>query len=96
MVGYSYIPSYLDKNAGTKMGIRVGPVDTKVQTGMYNFMDNDKHIASIGFKFTVPKAWRLGGQFVAVLSYQFQYLVPKSVAKNGIELYQYWRRCDTG
>jgi len=52
--------SHLDKNAGTKMGIRVGAVDTKVQTGMFNFMDNDRHTASIGFKFTVPKAWRLG------------------------------------
>jgi len=84
MLGYSYVPSYIDKSAGTKLGIRVGPVDTKIQTGMYNFMDNDKHIASIGFKFTVPKAWRLGGQFVAVLSYQFQYLAPRSVAKNGL------------
>ena len=83
MLGYAYVPSYLSKNAGTAMGIRIGPVSTQVATGMFNMMDNDKHVGSIGFKFTVPKTWRLGGQFIACLSYQFQYLVPKKVNKNG-------------
>ncbi len=51
---------------------------------MYNYLDNDKHLASIGIEFTVPKMWRLGGQIVINLGYQFQYLMQKSVRKNGI------------
>lgn len=84
MGGYSYVPSILADNAGTTMGIRIGTVSNSLATGMFNYMDNDKHIASLGIEFTVPKMWRLGGEIVISLGYQFQYLVPKSVQKNGI------------
>jgi hypothetical protein len=86
MFGYAYVPTYLSKNAGTAMGIRLGPVSTQLASGMYNPMDNDKHEASFGIKFTIPKTWRLGGQFIIGLSYQFQYLMPKKVSKNGFSI----------
>jgi hypothetical protein len=84
LVGYSYVPSILAKSAGTTYAIRLGTVQNTLQTGMYNAMDNNKHVASLGFTFTIPKMWRLGGMTVITTSYQFQYLVPKSVQKNGM------------
>lgn len=83
MVGYSYVPTVLDDKAGTMAGIRVGTMSINYVTGLFNFLDNDKHCASLGLKFTVPKMWRLNGQIVITLAYQFQYLVPKKVEKNG-------------
>jgi hypothetical protein len=85
MAGYSYVPSVLEKNAGTRLGLRIGSDKNIIAPGMYNYLDNDKHSASIGLKFTVPKQSRLGGQFIFTVSYQFQYLVPKSVKKTGYE-----------
>ncbi len=84
MAGYSYMPSILYKDAGTKIGIRVDTVGTKVATGMYNYLDNTKHNVSCGFTFTVPQVWRFTGKIVITLSYQLQYLEPKSVVKTGI------------
>lgn len=84
MGGYSYVPSILADNAGTTLGVRIGTISNSVAPGMFNYMDNDKHIASLGFEFTVPKMWRLGGEIVISLGYQFQYLVPESVQKTGI------------
>ncbi len=84
MVGYSYVPSILDKNTATQGSIRVGTTSTKYVAGVYNMLDNDKHMASLGLKFTVPKMWRLNGQVIITMAYQFQYLMPKSVNKTGI------------
>jgi long-chain fatty acid transport protein len=86
MVGYSYLPSIIAKNAGTTYGIRLGTAQNIFQTGMYNLMDNDKHIAALGLKFNIPKMGMSGGPSYLTLSYQFQYLVQKSVSKNGIRL----------
>ncbi|OHD65868.1 MAG: hypothetical protein A2176_03390 [Spirochaetes bacterium RBG_13_51_14] len=83
MTGYSFIPSIIGKDAGTKPGIRFDSVSTRLAFGMYNFLDNDKHNASLGFKYTLPKMGRFGGQIVFTVSYQLQYLVPKSVSKTG-------------
>ncbi len=84
MVGFGYVPSVLDKKAGSMAAIRIGTTSTKYVTGVYNLLDNDKINASLGLKFTVPKMWRLNGQVIIGLAYQFQYLVPVSVKKDGI------------
>lgn len=86
MAGYSYVPSILDKSTGTMYAFRFGTVQNLLQTGMYNIMDNNKHLASLGLQFTVPKMWRLGGMTVITLSYQFQYLESVSVSKNGLSI----------
>jgi hypothetical protein len=49
-------------------------------------MDNDKHTASIGLKFTGPKPTKPGkrpGQVYFTIAYQFQYLVPRTAKKFG-------------
>lgn len=84
MLGYEYIPSIVGKNTNTSYAIRMGTVQNVLETGMYNLLDNDKHVGSIGFQFTIPKFWKLGGMTVITASYQFQYLVPVSVSKNGM------------
>lgn len=86
MAGYSYVPSIIDDNAGTTYGLRIGTTQNLFQTGMYNMMDNNKHIASLGLKFNIPKMGLMGGPAYITLSYQFQYLVTKSVSKNGISI----------
>lgn len=83
MVGYNYTPSVLSGKQGKLRGlnVRMGPVRNDYSFGLFNYLDNPKHTASLGLKFTVPKMWRLGGQIVIVTSYQFQYLVPVSVKR---------------
>jgi len=84
MAGYSFAPSILYDNAGTKIGIRFDTVGTKVAPGMYNYLDNTKHNISLGLTFTVPQVWRLGGKLVFTIAYQAQCLVTKSASKTGI------------
>ncbi len=84
MMGYSYVPSILDTNTGTQPTVRIGTTANKYVTGVYNLLDNDKHMASAGLKFTLPKMSMIKGIAYLTLAYQFQYLVPKSVSKNGI------------
>ncbi len=84
MAGYAYVPTVLDKKTGSMAAIRIGTTSTKYVSGVYNLLDNDKHNVSLGLKFTVPKMWRINGQIIICLAYQFQYLVPVSVKKDGI------------
>ena len=49
-------------------------------------MDNIKHIAALGLKFNIPKMGSMGGVAYITLTYQFQYLVPMSVSKNGFSI----------
>jgi long-chain fatty acid transport protein len=86
MAGYNFIPSILSKNAGTTYGFRLGTTQNLLQTGMYNLLDNDKHCGSIGVKLNIPKMGIMGGPAYITLSYQFQYLVTKSVSKNGFSI----------
>lgn len=86
MAGYSYIPSIIASNAGTTLGIRIGTTQNILQTGMYNMLDNNKHLASLGVKFNIPKMGIMGGPAYITLSYQFQYLEEKSVSKNGVSI----------
>ncbi len=83
MFGYAYVPSILDKSTDTMGAIRISPSSTNYVQGLYNLLDNDKHIASLGLKFTVPKMGILNGQVIIGIAYQFQYLVPQSVNKTG-------------
>ncbi|OHD67412.1 MAG: hypothetical protein A2W19_03010 [Spirochaetes bacterium RBG_16_49_21] len=84
MMGYSYVPSYVPESATSALGLKLsGSNANQLIYGMYNFLDNDKHLASLGLKFTIPQMWRLGGQVVIILSYQYQYLVPRSATKLG-------------
>ncbi|MCP4133489.1 MAG: hypothetical protein GY754_21145 [bacterium] len=47
-----------------------------------NFLDNDKHVGSLGAKFDLPQMGPLGGPIEITFAYQFQYLVPRSVTKS--------------
>ena len=84
MAGYSFVPSIVERDAGTKIGIRVDTLGTKVAPGMFNYLDNVKHNVSLGITFTVPQVWRFTGKIVITPSYQLQYLVPRSVGKTGL------------
>ena len=89
MFGYSFVPSILPKNVNNKVGVQIQGLlsnwnaDPYVIGGMFNYLDNDKHLASLGLKFTIPKPGKLPGQIYLTLAYQFQYLVPRSATKLG-------------
>lgn len=67
MVGYSYQPTF---------------VPDKAVTGIFNVLDNNKHIASLGATFTVGKYFGMQGPIQLTLAYQFQYLEARDVKKN--------------
>ena len=91
MAGYSYVPSILasvkspfhkSNSSANTLNMRIAPLGNITTIGMYNWMDNNKHVASAGIKFTVPKlSSKIGGQIIICLGYQFQYLEPVSVQK---------------
>jgi hypothetical protein len=91
MLGYSYVPSILPDYAGKKLGgkvqgINAYPPARQIFAGLINYMDNDKHAASVGLTFTVPKPTKPGkrpGQLYFTIAYQFQYLVPRTAKKFG-------------
>lgn len=68
MVGYMYQPTFVP--------------DEAVNDTVFNMMDNDKHIASVGASFTVGKYFGMQGPIKLTIAYQFQYLVPRTVDKN--------------
>ena len=67
MAGYYYQPSYVPENANR---------------GIYNFLDNNKHVGSLGAMYIIPKSGNLGGALEFNFSYQYQYLVAESVTKD--------------
>jgi hypothetical protein len=86
MLGYSYVPSILPAYSGRKLGVRLfGFAVTAPQfiSGMYNALDNDKHVASVGLKFMLPKSGKPTGQLYVTVAYQFQYLMPRTARHYG-------------
>jgi hypothetical protein len=88
MLGYSYVPSVLPEYSGRKLGIRLpgtafGLTNPQVISGMYNALDNDKHLASVGLKFKMPKMGKPQGEMYLTLAYQFQYLTPRTARHFG-------------
>lgn len=75
MAGYIYEPSFVTNSA---------------VNGIYNFMDNDKHIASIGTTFTVGKYFGMQGPVEITIGYQFQYLMPRDIVKDGTKIADYY------
>ena len=70
MVGYYYQPTFIP--------------DEATET-IYNLMDNNKHVASLGFTFTLgPVIAGMQGPLELSLAYQFQYLVSRDVTKNQV------------
>jgi long-chain fatty acid transport protein len=71
MVGYTYQPTF---------------VPDKSLEGIFNVMDNNKHIASLGASFTVGKFLGTQGPIKITVAYQFQYLEPRDVVKNQTQI----------
>lgn len=67
MAGYIYQPSFVPDSA---------------VTGKYNFLDNDKHILSLGSKFLVPRFAGFRGPIEITLGWQYQSFVPRTVTKD--------------
>lgn len=66
MGGYMYQPSMVPDGANSQ------DVD---------FLDNDKHILSLGASFQFPKLFGFGGPIEATIAYQFQFLPEREVTK---------------
>ncbi|MCP4134384.1 MAG: hypothetical protein GY754_25650 [bacterium] len=66
MVGYYYQPSFISEGE---------------DSGAANYLDNDKHVISLGALFEVPPLAGMTGPVEIVVGYQFQYLVSRSVNK---------------
>lgn len=86
--GYYYQPSFVPDSA---------------VKGDFNFLDNDKHVASIGAEYLIPNFWRFAGPVEINFAYQFQYLVPRDVKKTDLVItepdknpdYSYGGMCHT-
>ncbi|MCP4137331.1 MAG: hypothetical protein GY754_40565 [bacterium] len=54
--------------------------------GAINFLDNTKHIGSVGARFAIPKFGELVSPVSIIIGAQFQYLVERDVTKNNEDL----------
>ena len=77
MFGYYFQPSILAKSTGGTLNMLL---NGSIKWGMYNYLDNDKHVASVGLRF-MPIIDSFKGRVNIILSYQFQYLAEKSEKK---------------
>lgn len=66
MAGYYYQPSFLPKDAGS---------------GHINYLDNDKHVGSVGAQFLIPRMGGMGGPVSITVAIQGQYLKKQTVTK---------------
>jgi hypothetical protein len=55
--------------------------------GVINFLDNDKHVLSLGSVFIIPKMGGMTGPVKASVTYQLQYLAQKNVEKSSETVY---------
>jgi hypothetical protein len=67
LAGYYYEPSVIPDSQAEKK---------------YNMLDNDKHVVSMGGKFTLSRRGGMGGPLQIIVAGQLQYLVERSVTKN--------------
>lgn len=57
-------------------------ISSQAASGVFNFLDNDKYVASGGIKFALPRMLGFGGPIDITLGYQYQSLVKKTVVKS--------------
>lgn len=67
MAGYSYCPSYIPDEA---------------LTGIFNMLDNDRHIASFGLRFIIPQMGGMVAPLEINLAGQYQMLAKRDVEKD--------------
>lgn len=67
MAGYSYQKSYIPDEA---------------LTGIFNMLDNDRHIVSFGFRFIIPKMGGMVAPLEINLAGQYQMLIKRDVVKD--------------
>lgn len=67
MAGYYYQPSFLPDNA---------------DKGYINYLDNDKHVASLGARFLIPQMGEMGAPVSITIAFQGQFLMNKTVTKD--------------
>jgi long-chain fatty acid transport protein len=80
MAGYFWQPTVLAPNAGKNVSWSRSA--GTISIGRFNYLDANRHNASFGLKFIIPKLAKwMGGQVVIVAAYQFQYLEPVNLMK---------------
>ncbi|MBU0993904.1 MAG: hypothetical protein KJ737_15525 [Proteobacteria bacterium] len=62
-------------------------VPDKAVDGAMNFLDNDKHVCSLGISMALPSLSIMKGHTELNLGYQLQYLVERDVTKNSPDSY---------
>lgn len=70
MAGYYYQPSFIPDEA---------------VKGKFNFLDNEKHVGSLGIKFFIPRLSGTGGPLEITMGFQGQYMVERTVTKDNPE-----------
>jgi len=79
MAGYSYVPSILGRDAGTK--VASGWIQSEQSgVGMYNYLITQS-TTCLRFTFTVPQVWRLTGKIVITLHISSSILCRKACPK---------------
>ncbi len=67
LMGYYYQPSF---------------IPDKAVKGNMNFLDNDKHVGSVGLSMKLPRLPLMKGDTELAMGYQLQYLVDRDVTKD--------------
>jgi long-chain fatty acid transport protein len=67
LMGYYYQPSF---------------IPDKAVKGNMNFLDNDKHVGSVGLSMKLPRLPLMKGNTELAMGYQLQYLVDRDVTKD--------------
>jgi len=67
LAGYYYQPTFVPDEANS---------------GLFNFLDNDKHVASFGFELTIPSLIGFVNPIQINMGFQYQYLTERDVTKN--------------
>ncbi len=80
-IGFEYKPK---KSLSLLMGYYYQPsfVSDQASKGVMNFLDNDKHVGSLGLRMKLPKLPLMKGNTELNLGYQCQYLVDRDVKKD--------------
>lgn len=67
LFGYYYQPTFISDAESAKYA---------------NYLDNDKHVGSIGMVYQLPVKEAAGGPMEVVVSYQYQHMVDRDIEKN--------------
>lgn len=80
-LGYSYRPTYV-------------PDDAVNDASLFNFMDANTHIGSLGLSFTIPKTGPMVAPVVITLAGQMQMLQERQVKKDRVAIEQIYENFD--